>query len=239
MNPNLLPDSKLDDATQRRLRQLAAAPVDSSRLQRMLEASLATAATAALAGPEVQSDTAPSRRASVFRRWTRPIVSLAASLALAAVIIAGLLLSGQNPVVASPIELSALHTQIVTGQRPVTQVTTIDDARDAIARQWSQGPGLPDLEGVNVQSCCLAHVHGKLVAAVLLDFHGQPVTLIVADAHDFVAPHGRTYNRGGRTIVAHEAQGLNMAMTRQGDRWLCVMGHVAEDQLVALAAAAF
>ncbi len=227
---NTQPDNtSLDKATSLRLRQLAAAPVDTTRLETMLQASLA-AATAPQAQP---------RHRLTLRHWMRPIVSLAASLALAAVIITGLLLSGQNPVVASPIELTALHSQIVTGQLPVTRVSSMAQARDAIARQWAKGPELPSLQGLEVQSCCLTNVHGKLVAAVLLEVEGKAVTLIVADARDFVMPHGTVVQRNGRAIVTHQNAGLDMAMTRQGDRWLCVMGDLPVDTLVTLAANAF
>ena len=212
---------RLDDATSRRLARLGERAVDTSRLEARLEAAL---------GP------APARRARPAHRWLSPAAGIAAALVAAVSLF--LVLSHQAPpAAAAAVELSQLHHDLVTGLIPATPVTSIADANAWIDSQQAGAPQLPrDMAGTRVQSCCLRDVQGEIVAVVLMEHQGKPVTLVVAAAKGFALPMGEAFERDGRELFGHTVGGVRMMMDHHDDRWLCVMGDLAYTELADLAA---
>lgn len=228
-----LPDAQaeLDAATRQRLARLASVPVDVAALAARIDQAL---------------EQADDGRRSGWRWRPRRLAAVAAAIAMAGSLVLVLLTAVERttgPAIAGSIELSQLHAQLVEGRVTTAPAATIEQANALIARQSGEGalrlPGLGSLSGqgdLTVQSCCLASVRGKLVAAVLLDMEGRPVTLIVAQSADFTHPMGQSLTVAGRELFAHRLGELEMVMTRHGDRWLCVMGQVERARLADVAA---
>jgi hypothetical protein len=220
---------ELTTVTRLRLQRLASVQVDTSRLERRLDAALA----------------ADERSAAQSMRvvWARRVVAAAAMLLLA---FAAFMVVDRSarPVLAEPFELTDLHQRLVHEGAGLAAAWSVAEANRRIAVQATDGPVVPGLAATRalyVRSCCLAHVRGRLVAAVLMEADGQAVTLVVAEARDFAGPVGQVIERDGRRLLAHRLNDLDMVVTRNGDRWLCVMGdagHVSRETLVEIAAAA-
>lgn len=219
--------SPLDAATARRLARLGEQPVDVSDLQRRLEQQLAAPPAAA---------TTPATF-PLWRRWLSPGLGLAASILLALVVLFAVV-EPAPPVHATPVvQLTQLHHDLLEGRIPVTPVESIEQANTWIAQQSTSAPALPQhMDHARVQSCCLANVQGDVVAIAVVRHGTTPITLVVADAPDFAHRMGRIIDRDGQEMFAHAVGGVQMVMTRAGDRWLCVMGDVNADTLADLAA---
>jgi hypothetical protein len=214
--------SPLDQATRKRLARLSTVPVDTTGLERKL-------------AKLMQVQTQPDRTDSSQRRLWRAVSALAAVLAIAAAV-TFTLVGGSAPAVASPIELRQLHGDILAGRLDLTAVTTIEQANDEIKSQQRDTPQLPGFEHGWVQSCCLTGIQGKLVAVALLDYQGQPVTLVVARGRDFAHPMGQPITIDSHTFMTHELDGVQMVMAHEGDLWLCVMGDGSAEDLALVAA---
>ncbi|GAB4108238.1 MAG: hypothetical protein Kow00105_14680 [Phycisphaeraceae bacterium] len=221
---------ELDAATAKRLAKLARSAPDVSALKQKLDAALDEAQHA--------SDVGRSHppRAYPFHRYLKPIASLAAVLALT--ITALLLVNLNSPsATAAAIDLVQLHRDLAAGRIAMVPVQSADQANRWIASQRADAPALPkSINADSVRSCCLADVHGKLVAVALIRHDQADVTLVVADAPGFAVPMGKTYQLHNRTLHAHEIDGINMVMTSRDNRWLCVMGDLDQDSLADLAA---
>jgi hypothetical protein len=87
-----------------------------------------------------------------------------------------------------------------------------------------------------MMSCCLHQHAGVTLTCALMERDGQLITVAIADGARLHSPHGRTIARGDRVFIAHTANGINMVMAHESDRWLCVMGEVGFDQLANVAA---
>ena len=211
---------RLDAALAKRLAQLAGTPVDTTRLQRRLREAM-------------RNEGAP-RAALPLRRWWRPLSSVAAAL-VAVGVIGWLLVAGSSPAVAAPNELFRLHQGLVDGEVHAELVSGVDEANRQIAAQWAQAPRIPRPNRGSIKSCCLHRVQDVRVACVLMEYAGQPVTLVVAPGKQLCSAKGLTITRAGRQFIAHKQDGLQMVMTHHDDRWLCVMGELPTEQLVDLA----
>ncbi len=214
--------SPLDQATRKRLARLSTVPVDITRLESRLYKAI----------PTPQD---PGRAGLRLRGWWR-VASAAAALVAIAATLMFTLVGGSTPAVASPIELQQLHRDILAGRIDLTAVNTIAQANQTIQDQQRGAPKLPGFEHSEVRSCCLTHMQGRLVAVALLDYQGHPVTLVVAQGRDFAHPMGQTITIGSREFMAHQVDGLQMVMGREGDLWLCVMGDTSADDLAQVAA---
>jgi hypothetical protein len=220
--------SNLDKATAHRLSGLSSLPVDIATAQSRLDLAL-------------------GRPASVPTwHWWRPLGSIAA-VVLIAVSIGWLLSQSGSPAVAAPLDVVQLHRAMVSGEAMMMAANSIEQANQQIAQQQADAPRLPGVLGATsgdphpgagaaIQSCCFHNVQGVLVAAVLMEYEGQAVTLVIADGKDFVSPMGRVIQRGERRLIGHQANGLEMVMANQDDAWLCVMGPLSQDKLADLAA---
>ena len=93
---------------------------------------------------------------------------------------------------------------------------------------------VPQLPGA-IRSCCLHQHASTTLTCALIDLDGQLITVALADGAKLHSPQGKTITRDGREFIAHTANGINMVMTTEGNRWLCVMGDVTTEQLMEVA----
>jgi hypothetical protein len=213
----------IERATRARLARLARIPVDLAQ---------ARAELSRLIERESEPAGRMGRRWRGWPTWT----SLAASIVIAAIVF--LVLSGTGSAVyAAPAEMVRLHRDMVNGQAPAIPVGNIDEARRVIGRDWPDAPSLPSVQesADNVHACCLKGVQSRRVACVLLRRNDVPVTVVVAKARDFRSADGSETTIDGRKYIVQSRDGIRMVMTRRGDRWMCFMGELPEDELVRLA----
>jgi hypothetical protein len=165
----------------------------------------------------------------------RPLAAVAAMVLLA--LSAGLfVLSTNSPAEATPIDLVRLHRSVVEGETEALAATSLAQANQMISEQAADAPDVPLEVAGQVKSCCLHNIRGALLTSVLLEYHGQPVTMVVARGGDLRSHGGDPVQVGRRTIMVHEVDGVTMAMTRVGEMMVCVMGDLPAEELAELAA---
>jgi hypothetical protein len=210
---------RADEAISARLRKLSAMPVDLSRLQAHIESEV----------PRQQL------RRGVMMRLFRPIVAVAASITLFAVIATALLTTGSREVMASPAEMARFHRDIVANRIAVTKVDSIEAAGRVLADQWPETPDLPRAPEAHVMACCMKSIKDKKVACVLLSSEGAPITMSVANASDMKSPQGQEIMKNGSKYHLVTSDTLNMVSTERSGKWVCLIGEVAADRLMAIA----
>lgn len=206
-----------DEAVARRLSKLRTMPVETARLERALRSQLPL----------------PERAQRV---WFRPLRAVAASVAVLVLVGAILLSTSSGPVLASTAQMAQMHEDLVSGRTPVVQVASIEAANKALIAQWPQSPEVPDVPKEHVMACCMRSVKDKKVACVLLKNAGVPVTMMVANAKEMRLPTSPTRNHNGVTYHVQSSGKLNMVMAERDGRWVCLIGEVAAEQLMDLAA---
>jgi len=220
---------RLDQATSARLAKLAARPVDTSRLESGLEAALREAVA------EDAASNQPVFMLAAWRQWWRPIASVAAAVLIVIAIGWLALDGGTSPAMAAPAELAQLHYDVANGLTPHLKVSSVEEANQLLADQSNGVVPVPELPGVML-SCCLHQHASATLTCALIERDGQLITVAIADGAKLHTPHGTTMIRGNRQFIAHTANGINMVMAHEGDRWLCVMGEATFDELVEVAA---
>ncbi len=212
---------RLDRATAARLSKLAGRQINTQSVEEWVEQSLQP--------PVMQKPV----RVLAWRPWWRPISAAAAILI--AVVVGWMMLDGAtSPAMASPTELARIHFDVANGLAPHLKVSSVAEANRLLAEQ--SGGALPvfELPG-EVRSCCLHQYAATTLTCVLIERDGHLVTVAIAEVAKLHSPEGKTMTRDGRVFVAHTANGINMVMAHKGTRWLCVMGDVPTDELVAIA----
>jgi hypothetical protein len=224
MDPQIPNDSEtpLDQATTGRLARLRTMPVDTRDFDKRL---------ATMIPPP------PAARAGRMRLgWLRPLRALAASLLIAGIIAALLLTTSGGPALASVAQMAQVHEDLVSGKTPAVQVDSIEAANRELSKRWPDSPALPNVPQDHVMSCCMKSVKNKRVACVLLKTQGIPVTMTVANAADMKLPTSPTFTRDGVTYHVQSSGTLNMVTTQRNQRWVCLIGHVAPERLMEMAA---
>lgn len=213
-------DDRLDTATAARLRKLTDAPVEFASLEDRLN--------------EAMDGQAANMRGMQRVVRLRRVLALAASIALAAVVITSLIGHGGTPAQAATLDLTEIHHRLLDEAAAQPPITTIEQVNAFIAAKAS----LPaDQLRTHVRSCCLRDVQGSLRAAVLLNQEGSSTSIVVADGENFAAPMGETVTVEGQAFHVHRMGELTMVMSRRDHRWLCVMGEGQQDELLHIAAA--
>jgi len=220
---------KLDTATSARLARLGARPVDTSRLAGRVEQAM----TAELASGSSTIAQRPSPL-SAWRRGWRPIASAAAAILIVLTVGWMVLEGGTSPAMAAPTELAQLHRDVARGRIPDLKVASVEEANQLLADQSNGVVLVPELPGV-MMSCCLHQHAGTTLTCALIERDGRLITVAVANGAKVHSPRGKTLTRGDRTFIAHTANGINMVMAHEGDRWLCVMGEVDFEPLADIA----
>lgn len=210
--------SRLDAATAARLRRLADAPVDMAAFETRLSFAM--------------SDQ-PSRAVGMARvQHLRRLLAVAAGFALAAVVIFSVIGRSASTAHAEILDLTEVHAQLLDGQSAEPHVSTVSQANAIIADRAK----LPERAlQTHVRSCCLRDVEGALRTAVLLEQDGLRISIVVADGGNFATPMGDTVTRDGNAYHIHKMGELTMVMSRQHDRWLCVMSDSPREALLAVA----
>jgi hypothetical protein len=236
----------LDGATRQRLALLAGTPVDTTGMECRLRAAMDGASVApAEPAPTVESTEAPrlavTPEALAHRQprswWWRPVSGLAAAIILMVGIIGfTLLCTSPSPVIAAPPDLVRLHQSMGAHASGAVQVSSIDHANRVIADEWSQAPAVPAVVGEQVKACCLHDLKDRKVVCVVLHDNGKPrIMMVVARSRDVRPAEGRVVERGGRKYVVHEMHDLTMVMTQSDGRYVCLMGELPVDRLLATA----
>jgi hypothetical protein len=211
------PINPLDQATADRLRRLSTMPMDLSRLQASLRAARK-----------------PSAPPTVILRLLRPASGLAASVAVLFLVAIFVLSNSPGEAMASPVQMAQLHRDLVAGRIHAMQVDSIDAAGRMLSQRDPKTPALPQPPDAHVMACCMKNVSDKRVACVLLKSEDAPITMSVANAAD-MKPVGNVFSRNGAQfhIVAYES--LNMVSTEKAGRWVCLIGELPTDKLIAIA----
>jgi hypothetical protein len=211
---------RLDQATADRLRRLGSMPVDTTRLDKLIQARI----------PRAQ------RRPSIFLT-ARPFRAIAASVLILVMVGVIILSLSGGAVLASPDKIAQFHEEMVSG-RAGTPVRSIEDANQKLAEQWNKSVQIPDVPNEHVMSCCIKTIEDKRVACVLLNCDGQvPVTMTIAKASDMQCPSTDVVMHGGVHYHVHHAGKLNMVMTERDGRWICLSGELPAEQLMDLTGA--
>jgi len=211
---------RLDTATAARLRKLADAPVEFAALEARLN--------------DAMDGQGANMRGMHRVVRLRRILAVAASIALAAVVITSLIGHAGTPAQAATLDLTEVHQRLLDDAPAQPPITTIEQVNAIIATKAS----LPaDQLRTHVRSCCLRDVQGSLRAAVLLKQDRRNVSIVVADGENFAAPMGETVTVEGQAFHVHQMGDLTMVMSRRDHRWLCVMGEGQQDELLQIAAA--
>lgn len=215
------PAQKLDRLTAARLGKLSSMPVDTSRLDALLE---------------LQIPRASSARIMRIADWLHPRQLAIAASILVVVLLGGLLLStSSGPVMASTQDMAQFHEDMVSGRVPVMHVDSLRACNQALAAQWAQSPTIPNMPADHVMACCMHLVKNKKVACVLLQGEGEPVSMTVANAADVHIPDCPTVMRDGIEYHVQSTGSLNMVMTQRDDRWVCLIAKLPADRLMQLA----
>jgi len=213
-------DERLDRATAARLARLQSMPVDTSRLERLLDS---------------QIPPNPASRAHRPGQWFGPMRAVAASLMLMAVLAMLFLSTSGGPVLASTAEMAQFHNDLISGGVPVTRVNSMQAANKVLAAQWAHSPQVPNMPADHVMACCMRSVKNKKMACVLLQGNGEPVTMTVANASDMQLPTSPIMKRNGIEYHIQSAGALNMVMTQREGRWICLIAKLPVDRLMDLA----
>jgi hypothetical protein len=212
-------DERLDQVTTARLARLRSMPVDTSRLERLIEAQIPR--------PMIR----PTIRLS---QWLQPFRAVAAGLLIVGIIGALLFITSGGPVVASPTDLAQFHDDLVSGRVAVTHVASVAAANKTLAAQWAQSPQIPNMPADHAMACCMRSIKNKKVACVLIEDSGGPITMTVANASDIQTPASPTVTRGGITYHIQSVGQLNMVMTERNGRWICLIAKLPVNRLMDL-----
>jgi hypothetical protein len=218
MSEEEMQSSEQDRAVAARLAKLSAMPVDLSRLDRLVQAQI-------------------PRETSVRRtQWFRPLrMAIAASLMLLIGIAAFFIGTSGGPVEASTSDMAKFHDDLVSGRVQAMHVATMDEANKALAAQWAESPGMPNVPNDHVMACCMRSVKNKKMACVLLKGSGEPVTMTVANAADMQSPTSPMQARNGMEYHVQATGTLNMVMTQRQGRWVCLIARLPVERLMDLA----
>ena len=212
---------RFDQAIATRLRRLSTAPVDLTRLEAKLRGQIPRRRPTA-AGP-------------LLMRLMRPASALAASV-MVLVLVAALVLNGSSgEAMALPTQMAQVHRDMVEGRVAVTRVDSIDAASVVLAKSGPGVPGLPQAPEAHVMACCMKSVSNKKVACVLLNSEGTPITMSVAKASEMRSPVGQMITRESAKFHVLSHDSLNMVSTERDGRWVCLIGEVSADKLIAIA----
>jgi len=223
MTPDRSQD-ELDLATQARLSMVASRPVDTSAVASRLRAEMA----------KHRAEDRPATFA--LPAWVRWLGRSAVAAAIVVVVTLVFVTSQSGSAVyAAPAEMVQLHRDLLAGRAPVVPVANIAEAKRTIESKWREAPSIPDQWDQNVHACCLRDVQSRQVACILLEQNGMPVTVVLARTKDFRSPDDDTVEHNGRKYAVHSRDGVNMVMTQQSDRWMCLMGEISQDSLMRLA----
>jgi hypothetical protein len=152
----------LDAATSQRLAKLRTMPVDTSRLDKLIQAKI----------PKPQIEAVRSSRPSILFR-IRPLRAIAASIVMLGIVGVILWSLSGGAVMAAPDMMAKFHEDLVTQKVHTTQVASISDANKALAEEWTKNVEIPHVPSAHAMMCCMRSIEDKRVACVLLRSEGD------------------------------------------------------------------
>ncbi len=216
---------QLDQATRDRLAKLASMPVDLSRLEHQI------------------AEKVTPRRHQVAQPTAHPLhgwLRLAAVIALFAGVVGASYYAffgiAPQTAAAQTMTVAELHEHLLRDRLQDYLAQSIEEAQRLIDAQLTGNLPPPTVDGTRIESCCLVEGAFPLRAALVIDQPTGPVTIIVAQGHDFAHPMNPIDHPSGLTLQGHKHAGLPMVMRNIGDRWMCVMGEVPQSALSDVAA---
>lgn len=216
--PSHDPGDAFDRALAQRLAGLSHMPVDTMAFDRALQAQL----------PPAQS--AP--RSLVFRRVMRPLLAVAASLIVVALV--ALSLQNQSVQAVQADAMVQMHRDIVARKVDTLEVDSIEKANTAIAAFGGDMPRLSQPPESHTMACCMRSVGDKQVACILLKSEGVEVTLAVARAHVKPMAGSRQVALNGQSYEVQTIGELTMVMFERDGQHVCMIGALPESKLLAL-----
>lgn len=204
----------VDRTLEDRLAMLGKAKVDTSRLERQLDAAI----------PH-------GRSTGLTRTWaTHRFYALAATLLLVAgVALIVIFMRPAGPRIITAKELVAIHEHYRdhdNGQL-ITSVSTIADANVHITRQWSDAPLLPDLQDGKIAECCVFHLSDCRVACLHMKTRGgSEVTMVVGHSRDLQAADGSPLESNGQKFTFHRVGAYHILATQTADRFVALVADV-------------
>ena len=212
-------DDAFDRALSQRLASLSHMPVDTSSFDKALRAQL----------PSPPSVT----RANNWRRVFRPLVAVAASLIVIALV--ALALQNQSVQAVPADAMVQMHRDIIAGKVETHPVTSIDEANSVIAAFASEFPRVSEPPQAHTMACCMRNVGDKKVACILLTTEGAKVTLAIANTDAVTpAPGTRTSTHNGIPYEVQTIGTLTMVMFERNHQHICMIGELPESKLIAL-----
>jgi hypothetical protein len=215
----------VDRTLEDRLAKLGKARVDTSRLERNLDAAI------------------PGGGSTGLRRiWgTRRFYALAASVLLVAGVgLFVVLMRPTGPRIITADELVAIHEHYRDHDREqsLTSVTTAADANVILARQWADAPQLPDIEGGMNAECCLYRLTDCRVACLhMKTAAGSDVTLVVGHVRDLRAPEGKDFVTSGQGFSVHQVGAFHVLSIEAGQRFIALVSDIPISDLQSIASA--
>jgi hypothetical protein len=212
--------NELDAATSRRLAKLSAMPVDTTRLD-------------AAIGREVGERPG---RTSRLTYWITPLRAVAALLLVSLTIAATFWMMSGNEARASAAQRAQWHRDMVNDRVAVMKVASLEEASAALTGiGMADMPTMTGVPQAHAMACCMREIKDKKVAVVLLKDSAGPVTLSVARAEDMKVPRSRPVVRDGGKYYVENFEDLCMVTTERDGRWICLIGQVAPESLIAMA----
>jgi len=221
----------LERATAQRLGKLRSMPVDTSRLDRLIAAQIPRAGT-------TRTSAAHGTFWPLLRQVITPVRAVAASVAMLATVGVIVWSLAGGAVLASPDTMAKFHQDLVSGRIQATQVDSIAQANRVLAAEWNRKQvEIPYIPSEHVMLCCMQSIQDRQVACVLLKSEGGvPITMAVARSQDMKMPRdSRRVIRNGVTYHVQSSGNLNMVMTERGGRYICLIGAIPRDSLIAIA----
>lgn len=211
------PEDRFDAAMSRRLAQLGAMPVDTSRLEKAVRAQIG----APVASPNF------AWRKQIYRS----LAALAASLIFVALI--GMAFFQNRPAQASSDLMLQLHRDIVAGKIPAKSEDSFEDVNKDFSAFSKNGPQVmsPDAQ---VMGCCMPNVGNKQVFCVLLKEANTPVTLTIADLDAVKPSTAATVMYKGEAFHVQRSAELTMVTVDRGHHRLCLIGQLPAEKLMSL-----
>lgn len=211
-----------DRALAKRLAGLSHMPVETAAFDKALRSQLPASEGAAEA-----------RRPWTLSRVMRPVMAVAASL----VVVALLALSLQDrPVQAVPADaMVQMHRDIVAKKVETLEVDSIEKANAAIAAFG--GGEMPRLElppESHTMACCMRNIGNKQVTCVLLKSEGVEVTMAIARAHVSPAAGSQKVVQKGQAYEVQTIGELTMVMFERDGRHVCMIGALPAAKLIGL-----
>ena len=123
-----------------------------------------------------------------MRRAFRPIVAVAASLIVIALVVLALQNQSVQAVLADA--MVQMHRDIIAGKVGTHPVASIDEANSVIAAFAGDFPKLTEPPQAHTMACCMRNVGDKKVACILLTTEVRKVTLAIANTDAVTASPG-------------------------------------------------